>query len=369
MRLGLFMMPLHPPTRTLTSYMAETAEKVLLAERLGFDEVFVGEHFSATTEPIPSPLMFMASLIPQTSRIIFGTGVINLPNRHPAVIAAEVAQFDHMSQGRFLFGIGTGSLPSDYEMFDVADADKRNRMLIESMDMITRIWAQDPPYAFDGEFWQFGIRKAINRELGIGFMPKPLRPGGPPVCVAVSSANSPTVRVAAQRGWAPISSALAPQAVIASHWDGYSAACAAASRVARGEDWRVASYILVAGSDAEARERVFAPDSSYRYTFSYLYEVLRRSNRFSHLKPHPDMRDEDVTVDGIIEARVLYGSPATVAARLKDFRDRVGPFGTLLVTGVDWGGRNAAWGRESMQRLAEEVMPVVRRHAVMRAAE
>ena len=52
MRLGLFMMPLHPPTRTLTDYMAETAEKALLAERLGFDEVFVGEHFSATTEPI-----------------------------------------------------------------------------------------------------------------------------------------------------------------------------------------------------------------------------------------------------------------------------------------------------------------------------
>lgn len=203
MRLGLFMMPLHPPTRTLGDYMVETAEKVLLAERLGFDEVYVGEHFSATTEPIPSPLMFMASLIPQTSRITFGTGVINLPNRHPAVIAAEVAQFDHMSQGRFLFGIGTGSLPSDYELFDVADVEKRNRMLIESMDMIAQIWAQDPPYEFNGEFWQFGIRKAINRELGIGFMPKPFRPGGPPVCVAVSSPNSHTVRVAAQRGWSP----------------------------------------------------------------------------------------------------------------------------------------------------------------------
>ena len=218
MRLGLFMMPLHPPTRTLTDYMAETAEKVLLAERLGFDEVFVGEHFSATTEPIPSPLMFMASLIHQTSRITFGTGVINLPNRHPAVIAAEVAQFDHMSQGRFLFGIGTGSLPSDYELFDVADVEKRNRMLIESMDIITRIWAQDPPYEFDGEFWKFGIKKAINRELGIGFMPKPLRPGGPPVVVAVSSPNSSTVRVAAQRGWGPISSPLAPHDVVASHW-------------------------------------------------------------------------------------------------------------------------------------------------------
>jgi alkanesulfonate monooxygenase SsuD/methylene tetrahydromethanopterin reductase-like flavin-dependent oxidoreductase (luciferase family) len=369
MRLGLFMMPLHPPTRTLSDTMAETVEKILLAERLGFDEAWVGEHFSATTEPIPSPLMFMASLIPQTSRIVFGTGVINLPNRHPAVVAAEIAQFDHMSQGRFLFGIGTGSLPSDYELFDVADVGKRNRMLLESMDIIARIWAQEPPYEFNGEFWRFGIRKAISRELGIGFMPKPLRPGGPPVCVAVSSPNSSTVRVAAQRGWGPISSALASHDVVASHWNDYAATCAAAARSARGEDWRVVSYVLVAGTDAEARERVFAPDSSFRYTFGYLYEVLKRAGRLGNLKPHRDMRDEDLTVDAIIEGRVLYGSPETVAARLIDFRNKVGPFGTLLVTGVDWSGANGAWGRESMRRLAEEVMPIVRQHTAAQAAE
>jgi len=369
MRLGLFMMPLHPPTRTLGDYMAETAEKVLLAERLGFDEVFVGEHFSATTEPIPSPLMFMASMIPQTSRIVFGTGVINLPNRHPAVIAAEVAQFDHMAPGRFIFGIGTGSLPSDYELFDVADVGRRNRMLIESMDMIERIWAGDPPYEFDGAFWKFGIGKAINRELGIGYMPKPRTRGGPPVCVAVSSPNSATVRVAAQRGWGPISSALAPREVIASHWADYCQARIAAGRVPSGSDWRVASYVMVAGSDAEARERVFSAESSFRYTFGYLREVLRRSGRLANLKPRPDMPDEDVTVDAIIEGRVLYGSPETVASRLIEFHNSVGPFGTLLVTGVDWGGPNEAWGRESMQRLADEVMPIVRRHASAQAAE
>ena len=137
--------------------------------------------------------------------------------------------------------------------------------------------------------------------------------------------------------------------MIASHWDSYSAGCAAAGRVPSGDDWRVASYILVAGSDAEARERVYAPDSAYRYTFGYLYEVLKRSGRLANLKPRRDMRDEDLTVDAIIEGRVLYGSPETVASRLIEFRNRVGPFGTLLVTGVDWGGRNAAWGRESMQ--------------------
>src|SRR5262245_53109472 len=165
MRLGLFMMPLHPPTRTLGAYLEETTAKALLAERLGFDELWVGEHFSATSEPIPSPLMFMASLVPQTKRITFATGVINLPNRHPAVVAAEVAQFDHMSQGRFIFSIGTGSLPSDYELFDVADAARRHRMMLESIDVIQRIWSQGPPYEFSGEFWALRSARPLARSL------------------------------------------------------------------------------------------------------------------------------------------------------------------------------------------------------------
>jgi alkanesulfonate monooxygenase SsuD/methylene tetrahydromethanopterin reductase-like flavin-dependent oxidoreductase (luciferase family) len=97
--------------------------------------------------------------------------------------------------------------------------------------------------------------------------------------------------------------------------------------------------------------------------------VLKRAGRLGNLKPRPDMPDEELTVDRIIEGRVVYGSPETVASKLVEFRNRVGPFGTLLVTGVDWGGRNEAWGRESMHRLAEEVMPIVRRHAPAQAAE
>ncbi len=43
----------------------------------------MGEHFSATTEPFPSPLMFLAGLVPQTKNLTFRTAVINLPNHHP----------------------------------------------------------------------------------------------------------------------------------------------------------------------------------------------------------------------------------------------------------------------------------------------
>ena len=71
LRLGMFMMPLHPAGRPMHAYLAENTEKALLLEKLGFDEMFIGEHFSVSTEPFPSPLMFAASLLPQTQRLVF----------------------------------------------------------------------------------------------------------------------------------------------------------------------------------------------------------------------------------------------------------------------------------------------------------
>ena len=132
MRLGMFMMPLHPAGRPMHAYLAEDTEKALLLEKLGFDELFIGEHFTAATEPYPSPLMFAASLLPRTERLVFGTGVVAAPLRHPALIAAEAAQFDHISKGRFILGIGSGSTPTDNELLGVThDQRERGRILVE----------------------------------------------------------------------------------------------------------------------------------------------------------------------------------------------------------------------------------------------
>jgi len=125
----------------------------------------------------------------------------------------------------------------------------------------------------------------------------------------------------------------------------------------------------VAGTDAEARARVLSEQSAYRYAFGYLYEVLKRAGRLAGLKSYPEQADQDVTVESIIDARVIHGSPQTVAEQLLASRQEAGPFGHVLVTGMDWTGPNAAWERESMQRLAEEVMPIVRRQTAAQAAE
>ena len=359
MRLGLFMMPLHPPGPPMHEHVEQDTAKALLAEELGFDELWIGEHFSAISEPYPSPLMFMANLIGQTKNITFATGVINLPNRHPAVVAGEIAQFDHMSKGRLIFGAGTGSLGSDYELFQVTDADARSRMLFESLAMIKQIWSQDPPYSIEGEFWQAKIEKAISEELGLGYMPKPYQTPHPRICIPAATPNSDNVRKAGAMGWGAISSGLMAPAGVKTHWETYAHGCEQGGQQADGANWRLSRNIFVAPTDEEARRRIMDPRSAYQHYLGYMRTVLGNIGKLAALKPSPDIPDNELTVNSIIEAKVIYGSPRTVADQILALREQCGPFGTILCTGVDWSGPNAEWERESLTLLAKEVIPMV----------
>jgi alkanesulfonate monooxygenase SsuD/methylene tetrahydromethanopterin reductase-like flavin-dependent oxidoreductase (luciferase family) len=369
MRLGLFMMPVHPPARSFTDTLAEDAEKSILADRLGYEEVWMGEHFSATSEPIPSPLMFMAGLIAQTKSVRFGTGVINLPNHDPVIVAAEAAQFDHMSRGRFMLGVGPGGLLSDFELFRHTDVAVRNRKVVEAVNIMQRIWSQDPPYEIEGEFWKIRLANNVFADLGIGYMPKPYQKGGPPITLSLASPHSPSARTAAAQGWGIISANIIPTYSVASHWAIYSKACADTGKKPSGEKWRVARNMLVAPTDTEAYDRTFGEQSSNRYFWTYIRAALSGVGLLHLLKPQPDMPDEQATVEAIAEGCVLYGSPKTMLDKLVAFRDDVGPFGTLLTTGLDWLGPNEAWERQSMHLMAEEVMPKFHQHVHAQAAE
>jgi alkanesulfonate monooxygenase SsuD/methylene tetrahydromethanopterin reductase-like flavin-dependent oxidoreductase (luciferase family) len=363
MRLGLFMMPLHPPERPMHATLAEDTEKSLLADRLGFDELWVGEHFSASSEPIPSPLMFMAALAPRTTRLTFATGVINLPNHHPAIVAAEVAQFDHMTGGRFIMGIGPGGLASDFELFGNTDPIARGRRMLEAIDIIQRIWAQErPPYDIAGANWTARILEAVVPALGVGTMPVPFQRPHPPIAITARSLDSFGVKVAAERGWGVVSANFVTTRVVAGHWRTLQAALAANGKPASGENWRVARNFCIAATEAEARARVFDAAGANRYYFHYLSTLARPAGQLATLKPQADTPDEAVTLESIIADCVIWGSPQGVLDRLVAFREQVGPFGHLLMAGLDWSGPNAAWEQETMRRLAEEVMPRFRQH-------
>jgi alkanesulfonate monooxygenase SsuD/methylene tetrahydromethanopterin reductase-like flavin-dependent oxidoreductase (luciferase family) len=133
------MMPLHPPARLLADTIEEDRQAIILGDKLGFSEAWCGEHFSSLAEPIASPLSFFSSLVPVTEQIKFATGVMNLPQIHPAMAAAHAAQFDHLSRGRFLMGIGPGGLGSDFEMLGLTDRKRRGEMMYEAMAMIEQI--------------------------------------------------------------------------------------------------------------------------------------------------------------------------------------------------------------------------------------
>src|ERR1700675_2422490 len=133
-RLGMFTMPMHHPDRDYAAFLAEDQEAIVLADRLGFSEAYVGEHFSSWSERITSPLMFFATLIDRTKQIRFGTGVLNLPQAHPVSVAAHAAMFDQLCQGRFIMGIGPGGLVSDLEIFDMGQGEMRPKRGIESIE-------------------------------------------------------------------------------------------------------------------------------------------------------------------------------------------------------------------------------------------
>ena len=104
------MMPLHPAEKDVGVSYEEDRQLVLLADRLNYKEAWMGEHYSSTAEPVTSPLIFNASLISETKKIKFGSGVISLPQQHPAVIAGQVSLLDHLSKGRVIMGVGAGGL-------------------------------------------------------------------------------------------------------------------------------------------------------------------------------------------------------------------------------------------------------------------
>jgi alkanesulfonate monooxygenase SsuD/methylene tetrahydromethanopterin reductase-like flavin-dependent oxidoreductase (luciferase family) len=358
MRLGLFMMPLHPPTRDYHAMLEEDFEAVLHADALGFDDVWIGEHFSSMTEPITSPLMFMAKAIPLTKRVRLCTGVLNLPQQHPAVVAGFAAMFDHLSNGRFVMGIGPGGLPSDFELFHLDDPMARGKMTLESIETILKIWTTEPPYDIDGEFWKIRQGEWHWQELGLGHMPKPLQQPHPPIAMAGMSPYPFFIKEAGRRGWIALSANFIPAASVATHWQRFCEGCAEAGVEPDGDRWHVARTVLVTETDAEAEAYIAKPDTALRYYFYYLSSLMKKAGVSQVLKGLDQFDDEQLTVDWAIDKIVIAGSPATVAEKLLELRHQIGPFGTIVLTGLDWDDK-AMWKR-SMELMAKEVMPKLR---------
>src|SRR5918994_6149553 len=113
MQLALFSMPTHPPGRPVHETYADDFRTIELAEQLGYEEIWIGEHFTNSWENIPDPLAFIAAGAARTTRLRFGTGVALMPFHNPLYLALRLAQLDQQTGGRINVGIGSGGLSTD----------------------------------------------------------------------------------------------------------------------------------------------------------------------------------------------------------------------------------------------------------------
>ena len=356
MKYSTFMMPLHPPGRNITQTLQEDREAVILADQLGFSEAYVGEHVTDAAETVTSSMIFLASLISDTKNIMLGTGTINVPNSHPAAIAAQAAMMDHMLKGRFIMGISPGGLMSDAEVFGNFGKD-RNAMFVEGINMVLKIWESDPPYNLEGEFFNVTVGQTMIPEIGQGFIMKPYQRPHPLIVGTAVAPFSKGVTEMAKRGWQPISANFLMPEWVKSHWPKYVEGREEVGAVAHPNEWRIAKSIFVADDEATAKRYGLEEGGPHHFYFKQLVRKLVNGGRSNLFKTDPNMDDALVTPEYVANKLVFAGTVNSVVDQILAFREYVGDFGNLLYAGHDWMDPKLA--KRSMELFATEVMPRV----------
>ncbi len=358
LQLGMFVMPIHNPRKPLAQCFDEDLELSVRCEQLQFRDFWVGEHHSSTYESIVMPEIFLGKVLGVTRTIRVGPAPVCLQYHNPVHVANRLAFLDHLSHGRLNICFGPGAVPTDMELYGVHAKDTGARVA-EAIDQILRIWTSDPPYEFPGKFWNVSLSKTVDLELGIGGLHKPLQRPYPPIYVPGISRTSAGLQAAAGRGFRLFSHHMVHADVLIDQWATYKKGAASAGRVADPADWCVARNIFVA--DTTARAKQLASTNSLSGTIQYILDLTRRTSPtgLSMWKPDSAMPEDQCNMDYFMDQVIIAGDPRHVTQQLVELRQRIGPFGTLVLVAHDWDDRQA-WLR-SLELFASEVVPAVNR--------
>src|SRR6184192_1397492 len=180
MRFGLFYQASEADGQTHAERYAEMLDLIGLGDTLGFDVAWLAElHFGGAFSLLSTPLMLVPLIAQHAPRIRIGTAVTLLPLHHPLSCAEQAATADVLSGGRLEFGVGRGSIPSQFHGFRVPVAENRARF-DEALEIIRLAWTSDR-FSYHGRFHQV-------EELSV--VQKPLQQPHPPIRVAVHTAES-----------------------------------------------------------------------------------------------------------------------------------------------------------------------------------
>ena len=347
LRFGLFFAPFHSAKLNPTWAFERD---LLLSEhldRLGFEEIWYGEHHSGAMEMVAAPELMIAAAAQRTKYIRLGTGVKSLPYYNPFMLAEVMAQLDHMTRGRAIFGIGPGALPSDAKMIGIPVNELRARME-QSLDVIVALMNGE---AVTRRTDWFDLRDA---RLSVGCFTRPM------MDLAVTVIRSPAgVVAAAKHGLGLLTLGPMSDAVLDHHvanWGIYETECREHGYAPDRGKWRITLMMHI----AETREKAHA-DATWGF---------REFNNYSHdIVPAPPAipRDTEDLVAAALEKQVaIIGTPDDAIREIERVRQKLGGFGAVLLFGNDL----APWPAQqrSFELIAEFVKPHFSGANALRAA-
>jgi alkanesulfonate monooxygenase SsuD/methylene tetrahydromethanopterin reductase-like flavin-dependent oxidoreductase (luciferase family) len=324
----------------------EAFELVDAADTWGLDGVWLAEfHFNPGRSVLSSPIVVASAIAARTKRLRVGMAVYVLPLNNPLRIAEEVASVDHISQGRFDFGIGRSGFTRSYDIYGVPYNESQERFR-EALDIILEAWKGEP-FSYQGTHYQ--VRNAI-------VTPRPYQQPHPPLRMAATTPG--TFERVATMGF-PIFVGLRGMDVpeLSLHLKTYRKAWQDAGHPGKGSVYlRVPVY---AGATQQAA--IKEPCESITYYFARQSQLVAQNAR-SRQADHTDL-DRDtaqrlaaLTYEQILETKVAFGSAAGLKDRLTALQEELGLDG--IVAEMNAGGMlSAQQVTESLRILTQQVMP------------
>jgi limonene 1,2-monooxygenase len=334
MRFGAFLAPFHDPRENPTLALERDLDLICALDRLGFDEVWVGEHHSTGWEYIASPEIFLAVAAERTRRIRLGTGAVSLTYHHPLMVADRIVLLDHLTRGRINFGVGPGGHLSDAAMLGIPAAEIRDRME-QNLEAILHLLTSTEPLTASGPGWE--MHDAVLQL-------RPYQRPYPPL--AIPSLESPFgMALAGRLGAAPLSLFFGASDLPA-QWAITEDAAVRAGRTASRDDWRIVVPVHLAETREQAVEEIRS--GAGEWMFEYVQALTGR--------PAPVPGPKHMAVEQMIEAGSwVVGTPDDLIAFIRGLEDRTGGFGTFLAWGHEWAGPEATL--RSLDLFARFVMP------------
>jgi alkanesulfonate monooxygenase SsuD/methylene tetrahydromethanopterin reductase-like flavin-dependent oxidoreductase (luciferase family) len=346
--LGIFVEELRQGV-TQTGAFRDIFETADRAEAYGIDCVWLGEiHFTPTRSVISASLQVASAIATRTKRLRVGTAVQVLPLNHPLRIAEEVATVDHISEGRFEFGIGRSGVVRTYDVYGVPYAESQARFR-EALEIIRLAWKGEA-FTYTGQFYR--VDNAI-------VVPKPFQVPHPPIRMATTSAE--TFPLAGRLGL-PIFVGLRTTELsdLREQLGPYRQAWRQAGHAGQGSVYlRIPVYVSTTAEGAIEEPRASVAAFFERQTNLARAAVGRAGTGATDLRQMQAERMASLSYEDIMARKVIFGTAPRVVDRLKELRDELGLDG--VVAELNPGGLiPAELEARSLRLLAHDVLPALR---------